>query len=277
MLLDEPLWALDAGLRERLAGDLREILRAAGTTALMVTHDHEEAFTVADGLAVMRAGRVVQRARSRRCGGPRPTPRRRSSSATPGSCGATRPGSARGSRAAARAGRRRTPFRAGGRRRRPAAGEVVRAGATPEQVRVVVDVTGLGRDRRRGAPRPAARPGGRRTAARGREPAGRAAGRLATGRAAIPRLTCVYRRAHILLIGIAAAMGVLAVLARCSSTSGSSTRTGSSASCARLPRWSARRSSSTSCRAPCGSPGSDPRRCPRSSATGCAPTGPGTA
>ena len=60
LLLDEPLSALDAGLRERLAGDLREILRAAGTTALMVTHDHEEAFTVADRMAVMRDGRVVQ-------------------------------------------------------------------------------------------------------------------------------------------------------------------------------------------------------------------------
>jgi thiamine transport system ATP-binding protein len=60
LLLDEPLSALDAGLRERLAADLRDILRAAGTTALMVTHDHDEAFTVADRLAVMRAGRVVQ-------------------------------------------------------------------------------------------------------------------------------------------------------------------------------------------------------------------------
>ncbi len=60
LLLDEPLSALDAGLRERLATDLRDILRAAGTTALMVTHDHEEAFTVADRMAVMRAGRVVQ-------------------------------------------------------------------------------------------------------------------------------------------------------------------------------------------------------------------------
>jgi len=60
LLLDEPLSALDAGLRERLAGDLREVLRAAGTTALMVTHDHEEAFTVADRLAVMRTGRLVQ-------------------------------------------------------------------------------------------------------------------------------------------------------------------------------------------------------------------------
>ncbi len=60
LLLDEPLSALDAGLRERLAADLRDILRAAGTTALMVTHDHDEAFAVADRLAVMRAGRIVQ-------------------------------------------------------------------------------------------------------------------------------------------------------------------------------------------------------------------------
>ncbi|WP_107704453.1 ABC transporter ATP-binding protein [Nocardioides allogilvus] len=60
LLLDEPLSALDTGLRERLAVDLREILHTAGTTALMVTHDHEEAFHVADRLAVMRAGRVVQ-------------------------------------------------------------------------------------------------------------------------------------------------------------------------------------------------------------------------
>jgi len=60
LLLDEPLSALDAGLRERLAGELRGILRTAGTTTLMVTHDHEEAFTVADRLAVMRNGEVVQ-------------------------------------------------------------------------------------------------------------------------------------------------------------------------------------------------------------------------
>ena len=60
ILLDEPLSALDASLRERLAGDLRSILHAAGTTALLVTHDHEEAFALADRLAVMREGRVVQ-------------------------------------------------------------------------------------------------------------------------------------------------------------------------------------------------------------------------
>lgn len=60
LLLDEPLSALDAGLRQRLADDLRRILVEAGTTAVMVTHDHEEAFAVADDLAVMRAGRLVQ-------------------------------------------------------------------------------------------------------------------------------------------------------------------------------------------------------------------------
>jgi thiamine transport system ATP-binding protein len=60
LLLDEPLSALDAGLRQRLADDLRRILVEAGTTAVMVTHDHEEAFAVADDLAVMRSGRIVQ-------------------------------------------------------------------------------------------------------------------------------------------------------------------------------------------------------------------------
>jgi len=60
LLLDEPLSALDRGLRERLAEDLHGILRVAGTTALLVTHDHDEAFAVADRMAVMRAGRLVQ-------------------------------------------------------------------------------------------------------------------------------------------------------------------------------------------------------------------------
>jgi thiamine transport system ATP-binding protein len=60
LLLDEPLSALDAALREQLAADLGRILREARTTALMVTHDHDEAFAVADRIAVMFAGRVVQ-------------------------------------------------------------------------------------------------------------------------------------------------------------------------------------------------------------------------
>ncbi len=60
LLLDEPLSALDRALRERLAHDLRDILVAAGTTALLVTHDQEEAFAVADRMALLRAGRLVQ-------------------------------------------------------------------------------------------------------------------------------------------------------------------------------------------------------------------------
>ncbi|MDP3966768.1 MAG: ABC transporter ATP-binding protein, partial [Nocardioides sp.] len=60
LLLDEPLSALDRSLREHLAAELREILVAAGTTAVLVTHDHEEAFAVADELAVMRGGRLLQ-------------------------------------------------------------------------------------------------------------------------------------------------------------------------------------------------------------------------
>ncbi|GAA5146947.1 ABC transporter ATP-binding protein [Nocardioides marinquilinus] len=60
LLLDEPLSALDAGLRERLAGELHAILREAGTTSIVVTHDQEEAFALADRLVVMREGRIVQ-------------------------------------------------------------------------------------------------------------------------------------------------------------------------------------------------------------------------
>jgi thiamine transport system ATP-binding protein len=60
LLLDEPLSALDRGLRERLAADLRQILRHENTTAMLVTHDHEEAFAVADRIAVLRSGRLVQ-------------------------------------------------------------------------------------------------------------------------------------------------------------------------------------------------------------------------
>ncbi|HLS12903.1 MAG TPA: ABC transporter ATP-binding protein [Beutenbergiaceae bacterium] len=60
LLLDEPLSALDRELRERLAADLQTILRRAGTSALYVTHDHDEAFTVADWVAVMMTGQIVQ-------------------------------------------------------------------------------------------------------------------------------------------------------------------------------------------------------------------------
>lgn len=60
MLLDEPLSALDRRLREELSVELRRILTQAGTAAVYVTHDHDEAFTVADRVAIMRDGRVVQ-------------------------------------------------------------------------------------------------------------------------------------------------------------------------------------------------------------------------
>ncbi|GAA1014954.1 ABC transporter ATP-binding protein [Nocardiopsis tropica] len=60
LLLDEPLSALDRQLRDRLAGDLRRILRETGTPALIVTHDHHEAVELADTVAVMTAGRIVQ-------------------------------------------------------------------------------------------------------------------------------------------------------------------------------------------------------------------------
>jgi len=60
LLLDEPLSALDRRLRERLAVDVRDTLKGTGTTAVFVTHDHDEAFTVADRVAVMDAGRLLQ-------------------------------------------------------------------------------------------------------------------------------------------------------------------------------------------------------------------------
>jgi len=60
VLLDEPFAALDAGLRERLREEVAAILRAAGTSALLVTHDQAEALSLADTVVVLRAGRVAQ-------------------------------------------------------------------------------------------------------------------------------------------------------------------------------------------------------------------------
>ena len=60
LLLDEPLSALDRALREQLAVDLAALLRDTGTTALVVTHDHDEAFTLADRVALMQSGRIRQ-------------------------------------------------------------------------------------------------------------------------------------------------------------------------------------------------------------------------
>jgi iron(III) transport system ATP-binding protein len=60
VLLDEPFSGLDAGLRERLREEVAAILRAAGTSTLLVTHDQSEALSLADRVVVLRAGRVEQ-------------------------------------------------------------------------------------------------------------------------------------------------------------------------------------------------------------------------
>jgi iron(III) transport system ATP-binding protein len=60
LLLDEPFSSLDADLRERLAQDVRAILKQAGTTALFVTHDQLEAFAIGDVIGVMHHGRLEQ-------------------------------------------------------------------------------------------------------------------------------------------------------------------------------------------------------------------------
>jgi putative spermidine/putrescine transport system ATP-binding protein len=60
LLLDEPLSALDAKIRMRLRGEIRKIQQALGVTTLYVTHDQEEALSIADRIAVMRDGRIEQ-------------------------------------------------------------------------------------------------------------------------------------------------------------------------------------------------------------------------
>ena len=146
LLLDEPLSSLDAGMRERLAAELRDILTAAGTTTLLVTHDHEEAFAVADRLVVMREGRIVQQG---------PVAEVWAGPADPAT--ALFLGYARvldgdaAARVLASAGRgpadavalRRSALTLAD-RDASLAGTVVSARATPDQVRLVVDVDGLG-------------------------------------------------------------------------------------------------------------------------------------
>jgi iron(III) transport system ATP-binding protein len=60
LLLDEPFSNLDVELRERLAHEVRAILKAAGATALMVTHDQLEAFAIGDAIGVMHQGQLHQ-------------------------------------------------------------------------------------------------------------------------------------------------------------------------------------------------------------------------
>ena len=60
LLLDEPLSALDAKVRERLRHEMKELQRTLGITTIMVTHDQEEALSMADRIVVMSDGRIEQ-------------------------------------------------------------------------------------------------------------------------------------------------------------------------------------------------------------------------
>lgn len=66
LLLDEPLSSLDSDLRKRLATDVREVLLATHTTALMVTHDRAEAAAVCSRILGMKEGRLTGEVRSSR-------------------------------------------------------------------------------------------------------------------------------------------------------------------------------------------------------------------
>jgi putative spermidine/putrescine transport system ATP-binding protein len=60
LLLDEPLTALDAALRDRLRGELSRLLRALGITSIYVTHDQAEAMELGDRVVVMQKGKIAQ-------------------------------------------------------------------------------------------------------------------------------------------------------------------------------------------------------------------------
>jgi iron(III) transport system ATP-binding protein len=60
LLMDEPFSNLDVEMRERLGAEVRRILKASGTTAVLVTHDQQEAFAIADRIGVMHRGRLEQ-------------------------------------------------------------------------------------------------------------------------------------------------------------------------------------------------------------------------
>jgi len=60
LLLDEPFSSLDASLRSRVREEVHELLREQGVTTVLVTHDQEEALSLADVVAVLRDGRIVQ-------------------------------------------------------------------------------------------------------------------------------------------------------------------------------------------------------------------------
>lgn len=60
LLLDEPFGSLDRGLRDRLSDELPRVLSETNTSAIHVTHDHDEAFSLADRLVVMDQGRILR-------------------------------------------------------------------------------------------------------------------------------------------------------------------------------------------------------------------------
>ena len=60
LLLDEPFNALDAKLRSTMQVELRQLIKRLGRTAIFVTHDQEEALTMSDRVAIMRAGKIEQ-------------------------------------------------------------------------------------------------------------------------------------------------------------------------------------------------------------------------
>jgi iron(III) transport system ATP-binding protein len=60
LLMDEPFSSLDIDLRARLGAEVRQILKASSTSAILVTHDQQEAFAIADRVGVMNRGRLEQ-------------------------------------------------------------------------------------------------------------------------------------------------------------------------------------------------------------------------
>jgi ABC-type Fe3+/spermidine/putrescine transport system ATPase subunit len=60
LMLDEPLGALDAALRERLLDETREIIKSIGISAIYVTHDQQEAYAMADRIAILHEGKIEQ-------------------------------------------------------------------------------------------------------------------------------------------------------------------------------------------------------------------------
>ena len=116
VLLDEPFSNLDAALRDRLRGEVREILLRAGVTTLFVTHDQAEALSIAESVVVMNEGRVEQVEPPRRSTRARPRAGSPHSRRDRGHCG-------RSGRRARQLRARGAPGRSGparsGRRRRP--------------------------------------------------------------------------------------------------------------------------------------------------------------